>query len=634
MAINTINVGVAPNDGNGDSIRDAFIKVNANEADLDGRIITTTPQDFGAIGDGITDDTTAIQNAVASANANNLILTWPTGTYLTTASIANFHNVIHVGEGVVKRGAETLTIELRKGGTNKIFVSATGVDTNDGLSSAEPFLTLQAALDAVVTLRSDDGAFWQIQLGAGIYTEGVILAATSQGGQKISILGPVVTNSVGNSIVSAIQGGAGTFVITEVVTGGTSGATGTVSEVITSAGKRTMLEIAITSGVFVVGETITGGTSGATGALLKINVKPSAIIDGTSAVNANGIVISTSERFDIKNIQIQDFTAAGLRGEFSFIDLENVHVRDCLDGYFFSNRVSYNAKGGLIHTCSKGIQELFNIVRNLLTVSALADGTEIRNCTHGVFAKEHCTGHLDFSTIEDNEFGVFLNRSSTANASDAVIRRNDQGAVLYTGSFLVPNRIDWGNSTTDGNTLSNWIFSGGSGFVEDTGETTVTVPPLGMVEEQIGHFVGDVSHTGDTVETLLTNVGEYTTGSLMLSGQYLRVIAHGRMTGANANASIRLELGGSNMLNLVIPAGNYDFILDMWISAITPTSQDVSGDARFSVTPFIDVARVTRALDFNATTTRNIEIKVALTNAADIVSIFRANAYSNGMGNE
>ena len=35
MAIVNIGVGIAPNDGNGDSIRDAFVKTNNNFAFLD-----------------------------------------------------------------------------------------------------------------------------------------------------------------------------------------------------------------------------------------------------------------------------------------------------------------------------------------------------------------------------------------------------------------------------------------------------------------------------------------------------------------------------------------------------------------------------------------------------------------------
>ena len=52
---------------------------------------------------------------------------------------------------------------------------------------------------------------------------------------------------------------SGTFQTDETVTGGTSGATGTIVTVATD-----YLVIDVSSGTFQVGETITGGTSGAT----------------------------------------------------------------------------------------------------------------------------------------------------------------------------------------------------------------------------------------------------------------------------------------------------------------------------------------------------------------------------------
>jgi len=57
---------------------------------------------------------------------------------------------------------------------------------------------------------------------------------------------------------------SGTFQANETITGGTSGATTTISS-ITSA---TVLDIIIPSTDFTVGETVTGGTSGATGTVV------------------------------------------------------------------------------------------------------------------------------------------------------------------------------------------------------------------------------------------------------------------------------------------------------------------------------------------------------------------------------
>lgn len=46
-----------------------------------------TPQDYGAVGDGVADDTTAIQNALNALTANGSTLFFPSGTYKITASL-------------------------------------------------------------------------------------------------------------------------------------------------------------------------------------------------------------------------------------------------------------------------------------------------------------------------------------------------------------------------------------------------------------------------------------------------------------------------------------------------------------------------------------------------------------------
>jgi hypothetical protein len=63
---------------------------------------TVSVKDFGAVGDGVTDDTQAIQDAINAVEANNGgTLYFPTGIYLVTAPIEANNSVIHLlGDGV------------------------------------------------------------------------------------------------------------------------------------------------------------------------------------------------------------------------------------------------------------------------------------------------------------------------------------------------------------------------------------------------------------------------------------------------------------------------------------------------------------------------------------------------------
>ena len=54
MAIQTINIGQVANDGTGDDLREAFVKVNNNFTELSNRIPEqTTASNLGTVGEGV-----------------------------------------------------------------------------------------------------------------------------------------------------------------------------------------------------------------------------------------------------------------------------------------------------------------------------------------------------------------------------------------------------------------------------------------------------------------------------------------------------------------------------------------------------------------------------------------------------
>lgn len=135
---------------------------------------TVSVKDFGAVGDGVTDDTAAIQAAVTQCFNTSDQLYWPDGTYLTTASISNFHAVRHVGPGVHSRSGITWPVTPERTSLRRLYVSPSGNNTNDGLTSSQPRLTIQGCVDVVNRWGPVVGR-QQIIGAAGTYAESVTL---------------------------------------------------------------------------------------------------------------------------------------------------------------------------------------------------------------------------------------------------------------------------------------------------------------------------------------------------------------------------------------------------------------------------------------------------------------------------
>lgn len=132
-------------------------------------------RDFtGSTVDGVTSNQVGITNAVNAAMNAGAMLYWPAGTYVSTENIPNLHSVRHIGPGAIKRGTDTFVISGRTG-SNKLYVATTGSSSNDGLSSAQPMLTLQQAVNAWSEFAYALRNAFTINLADGTYTEGLLV---------------------------------------------------------------------------------------------------------------------------------------------------------------------------------------------------------------------------------------------------------------------------------------------------------------------------------------------------------------------------------------------------------------------------------------------------------------------------
>lgn len=125
-------------------------------------------KDFGAAGDGTTNDTAAIQAAINYAVSNAVELYWPAGSYSSNA-LTSVHSVRHHGNGSLLRGSSTFYLNPTASQTNTLYVSSSGSASADGLSSTNP-TTIQAAFNYLSNYGPVLAGAWEISLASGSYS--------------------------------------------------------------------------------------------------------------------------------------------------------------------------------------------------------------------------------------------------------------------------------------------------------------------------------------------------------------------------------------------------------------------------------------------------------------------------------
>jgi hypothetical protein len=161
MTYQAVNIGTAPNDGTGDPARTAFSKINSNFTELYAAntslasssgsslvgflqsgtgAVTRTVQakerdiinvaDFGAVGDGTTNDSAALLAAITAAGTNGSINLTAGKTYLVDRQIKLLTGQTLVGYGAtIKRRAQiisTTTTSITSALTNVITLASGG----------------------------------------------------------------------------------------------------------------------------------------------------------------------------------------------------------------------------------------------------------------------------------------------------------------------------------------------------------------------------------------------------------------------------------------------------------------------------------------------------------------------------
>lgn len=327
----------------------------------------------GAVGDGVTIDQTAAASAVSAAYADGDWVYWPDGTYLTNASIPNFHDVKHYGPGVVKRGSDLFYITPDETQTNNFYCNvSTGSDANDGLSASEPRQTLQAGIDCFEAwAHALINGTWKLQLAAGTYARGAFPNSGDTGGL-------VSRNPL--YVVGADVSGHPNVPTTIIKEGATEAATG--------------LNCTFTS----------------------VYVKDIKIEDYNGSVSSQGLLGGQGSPLYTENVHLEDCYYGVTEGSRGYLNMKGGIVNDC--GYL--NSTTIVGSGGA------GVRMLFFIQSAIGNQSATdrTEGPFFTNCVNGIFCQEHITGHVDWCLFEDNGNAIYCVLNSRINTNSSEFNRN------------------------------------------------------------------------------------------------------------------------------------------------------------------------------------------------------------------
>ena len=133
MAIQTINIGQVANDGSGDDLREAFVKVNNNFTELSNRIPEqTTASNLGTVGEGVFAQKVTYDlqfkkikaggNVTVTSDSNNVIISSVGGLQSLIVATDSGNITLSEGETFTIAGGNNVTTQVN--GANGISINA------------------------------------------------------------------------------------------------------------------------------------------------------------------------------------------------------------------------------------------------------------------------------------------------------------------------------------------------------------------------------------------------------------------------------------------------------------------------------------------------------------------------------
>ncbi|MGX9936235.1 hypothetical protein ACVFVO_12675 [Advenella kashmirensis] len=484
--------------------------------------------------DGTTSNQAGIINAINAARTAGARLFWPVGTYVSDANLPNFHNVRHIGPGVVKRGTSVFYVEPVEGQANIIYVRPSGASLNaDGLNTVNA-ISINRASEILLNYGPVLGGTWNFKLSAGTYIDGTT---------NRLLIGPRPEDKSKDTLLCA--------------------------------------DYVVFEGPDVGYDPITNSRPA-----------PTAVFDGRGA-SAIAFNFRGGFRAIVRNLKFQKYNGTTSSGGVAMAEgglrCENVHTSEC--SYGITGFLSLlEVKGGWIYGSADkkytGIRSLFLNKHDIGNQGAggVGQGPLISFCNVGFLAQEGSTGHSDFVTYEDNIFGINATVNARVNANGSEFKRNTVGVVSRLGAVIfapysetIPapvGNVKWNTGTADANN-DNMRLQTGEVLIGSSGEAYAQTYELVFLKTDTVSITGTTTESTLQTYPIVANRLTCAPGSTY-KGKILRVKASGQIEGVNGTKAFRLRLGPTQSIvsgGTVEQTGSGAFTLEASIYLTGPNSQ-------------------------------------------------------------
>ena len=549
MAREIINVGAAPNDGQGDPIRTAFTKTNNNFGELYSRIQTVPPVALtGSVGDVA--GMTAYNNEYyyyCFANYNGSSVIWrqvPNAAQANITALSATGNVTanyYIGNGSQLTGVIATAGPAIVNGNTNITLANNGnaTITINGTSNVAVFTTTGVDISGNVTAgtlsTTGNVSAGNLRTTGAVSATGIVYSA---GGLQTAGAASATGNVAGGNVLTGgIVSATGTATLGNVTTGGTISSVGNIN---TSAN---VIAVGNVSGAYIIGD---GGLL--SNVTVVSNVAVTQISNGTSSlavagsagnilVNINGV--SNVAQFVPNGIEVLgNVNSANIYLSGRFVSAGNVTGSNLL------------ATSGVIATGNVSGAH----VNSDLTMSASGNITGGNLRTAGsVSASGNVTGITFIGNVEAgivsstgnvNAANIFLSGRfvSTGNVTGSNLRATSD--VIATGNVTGGQVISNSTMSAVGNITGSYFFGNGSQLIGVVANSVGTLAALSVT----GNTTTGNLLTGGAVSATGNVIGLYFVGTAT-SAQYADIAENYTADAAYEPGTV-LEFGGGKEVTI------------------------------------------------------------------------------------